>query len=99
MQNQKSSTSLAATPAVGVEAAYQHYWLKNLRSSAVYSYAAVNNTAFFASAAPGTYNPRNVHWFQLDLEPLWVPQYWGRVSLRLGDGAERVKSKCAAHSI
>src|ERR1700704_6396022 len=27
----KSSTSLAATPAVGVEAAYQHYWLKNFR--------------------------------------------------------------------
>ena len=51
-----SSTSLKATPAVGVEAAYQHYWLKNLRSSAVYSYAAVNNTAFFSSAAPGTYN-------------------------------------------
>ena len=51
-----SSTSLKATPAVGVEAAYQHYWLKNLRSSAIYSYAAVNNTAFFSSAAPGTYN-------------------------------------------
>jgi hypothetical protein len=41
---------------VGVEAAYQHYWLKTLRSSAIYSYAVVNNTAFFASAAPGTYN-------------------------------------------
>lgn len=52
----KSTTSLKATPAVGVEAAYQHYWLRNLRSSAVYSYAAVNNTALFASAAPGTYN-------------------------------------------
>ena len=52
----KSSTGLAATPAVGVEAAYQHYWLKRLRSSAIYSYAAVDNTALFASAAPGTYN-------------------------------------------
>jgi len=52
----KSATSSKATPGVGVEAAYQHYWLKNLRSSAVYSYAAVNNTAFFASATPGTYN-------------------------------------------
>ncbi|HET7208610.1 MAG TPA: DcaP family trimeric outer membrane transporter [Terriglobales bacterium] len=51
-----SSTGLQATPAVGVEAAYQHYWLKTLRSSAIYSYAAVNNTAFFVSAAPGTYN-------------------------------------------
>ena len=44
---------LVATPAVGVEAAYQHYWLKNLRSSAIYSYAAVNDTDL---AAPGTYN-------------------------------------------
>ena len=52
----KSTTSLKATPAVGVEAAYQHYWLKSLRSSAVYSYAAVNNTALFASTTPGTYN-------------------------------------------
>jgi len=51
-----SSTSLKATPAVGVEAAYQHYWLKKLRSSAIYSYAAVNNTSFLVSATPGTYN-------------------------------------------
>lgn len=51
-----SSTGLKATPAVGVEVAYQHNWLKTLRSSVVYSYAAVNNTALFASAAPGTYN-------------------------------------------
>jgi hypothetical protein len=52
----KSTTSLKATPAVGVEAAYQHYWLRNLRSSAIYSYAAVDNTALFAAATPGTYN-------------------------------------------
>lgn len=51
-----SSTSLKATPGVGVESAYQHYWLKTLRSSLVYSYAAVNNTALFSSAAPGTFN-------------------------------------------
>ena len=44
---------LEATPAVGVEAAYQHYWTKTLRSSAVYSYAAVNDTD---RAAPDTYN-------------------------------------------
>lgn len=51
-----SSTSLKATPAVGGEAAYQHYWLKNLRSSLFYSYAAVNNTSLFAAATPATYN-------------------------------------------
>ncbi len=44
---------LEATPAAGVEASYQHYWLKKLRSSAIYSYAAVNNTDL---AAPTTYN-------------------------------------------
>lgn len=48
-----SSTALKATPAVGVETAYQHYWIKTLRSSAFYSYAAVNNTTL---AAAGTYN-------------------------------------------
>jgi hypothetical protein len=44
---------LEATPAVGVEAAYQHYWFKKLRSSAIYSYAAVNNADL---AAVTTYN-------------------------------------------
>jgi len=48
-----ASPHLEATPAVGVEAAYQHYWQKTLRSSAIYSYAAVNNTNL---AAPTTYN-------------------------------------------
>ena len=65
----KSSTSLKATPAIGVETAYQHYWLKNLRSSAVYSYAAVENTTFFASRAPGTYN----HATYLASNVIWNP--------------------------
>jgi hypothetical protein len=47
------TTHLVATPAVGIEASYQHYWTKRLRSSAIYSYAAVNNTDL---AAPDTYN-------------------------------------------
>jgi len=44
---------LEATPALGVEAAYQHYWRKKLRSSAIYSYASVSNTDL---ALPKTYN-------------------------------------------
>jgi hypothetical protein len=48
-----TTTHLVATPAVGVEASYQHYWFKRLRSSVFYSYAAVNNTDL---AAPTTYN-------------------------------------------
>jgi len=47
------SPHLEATPAIGVEGAYQHYWRRTLRSSAIYSYVAVNNTNL---AAPTTYN-------------------------------------------
>ena len=55
---------LQATPAIGVEAAYQHYWLKRLRSSAVYSYAAVNNTVLAPGTTynHGTYTATNLIW-------------------------------------
>lgn len=55
---------LEATPAVGVEAAYQHYWVKRLRSSAVYSYAAVNNTLLAAATTynHGSYTAANLIW-------------------------------------
>jgi hypothetical protein len=55
---------LEATPAVGIEAAYQHYWLKRLRSSAVYSYAAVNNSDLAASTTynHATYTGTNLIW-------------------------------------
>jgi len=48
-----TSPHLEATPAVGVEGAYQHYWAKTLRTSGFYSYAGVNNTD---RAAVTTYN-------------------------------------------
>ena len=64
-----SATSLKATPAVGVEASYQHYWQKTLRSSAIYSYAAVNNSNFAQTASSsfipynhGTYTGTNLIW-------------------------------------
>ena len=47
------SPHLVATPAVGIEGDYQHYWLKTLRSNAIYSYANVTNTDL---APPRTYN-------------------------------------------
>ena len=49
---------------MGVEAAYQHYWLKTLRSSAIYSYAAVNNTNLSAATTynHGTYTGANLIW-------------------------------------
>ena len=58
------SPHLQATPAVGVEASYQHYWLKRLRSSAVYSYAAVNNTDLAKSSTynHATYTGTNLIW-------------------------------------
>jgi DcaP outer membrane protein len=47
---------LKATPDVGVDAAYQHFWKKTLRSSLVYSYAAVNNPMVSAFVPATTYN-------------------------------------------
>jgi DcaP outer membrane protein len=59
-----TTAHLEATPAVGVEAAYQHYWAKGLRSSAFYSYAAVNNTNLAAATTynHGTYTGANLIW-------------------------------------
>ena len=59
-----ASPHLEATPAVGVEAAYQHYWRKTLRTSAIYSYAAVNNTDLVAASTynHATYSGANLIW-------------------------------------
>jgi hypothetical protein len=59
-----SDPHLQATPAVGIEGAYQHYWKKSLRSSAIYSYAAVNNTDRAATTTynHGTYTGTNLIW-------------------------------------
>jgi len=54
---------LQATPGVGVVTAYQHYWLKTLRSSVTYSYAAVNDTDRATSVYNhGTYTAGNIIW-------------------------------------
>jgi hypothetical protein len=50
------SPHLKPTPDAGVDAAYQHYWKKTLRSSAVFSYAAVNNPPVSAFVPATTYN-------------------------------------------
>lgn len=55
---------LRATPAIGADAAYQHYWTKTLRSSAVFSYAGVQNTHYLP-ANPynhSDYSAANVIW-------------------------------------
>jgi DcaP outer membrane protein len=55
---------LQATPAIGIEAAYQHFWTPRFRSSIVYSYAAVNDTDLAAAATynHGTYTAANLIW-------------------------------------
>jgi len=55
---------LQATPAFGGEASYQHYWSRTVRSSAVYSYAAVNNTdrAPVTTFNHSTYTAANLIW-------------------------------------
>src|SRR6516164_10736527 len=55
---------LEATPGFGIDGAYQHFWLKKLRSSAVYSYAAVNNTDLAAGTTynHATYTAANLIW-------------------------------------
>ena len=54
---------LEATPSVGVVTSYQHYWLKTLRSSVTYSYAAVNNSDRATSVYNhGTYTSSNIIW-------------------------------------
>lgn len=59
-----TNSKLEATPAVGVEGSYQHYWTKKLRSSAFYSYAAVNNSNFAPGTTynHGTYTGGNLIW-------------------------------------
>ena len=62
----KSDTDkhLKATPAVGADVGYQHYWSKTLRSNAVFSYAAVQNTSFVPGKTynHGDYSAANIIW-------------------------------------
>jgi Porin subfamily. len=59
-----SQPHLKATPAVGSEASYQHYWSKTLRSNLVYGYAQVQNTNFQPGSTfhKSNYTAGNVIW-------------------------------------
>jgi hypothetical protein len=87
----KSTTSLEATPAIGVEAAYQHYWFKRLRSSAVYSYTSVDNTSFYSAvAAPynhATYTAANLIWNPLGSLNVGAEFLYGWMMLQNGQSA------------
>jgi DcaP outer membrane protein len=62
---------LKATPAIGLEVAYQHYWMKALRSNIIYGYAGVENTNFVQP--PGvTFNPFN-HSNYSAVNVIWRP--------------------------
>lgn len=93
-----SSMSLQATPAVGVEGAYQHYWLKTLRSSAIYSYAAVNNPSF-ASATNfnhSTYTGSNLIWNPIGSLNVGAEFLYGWTMLQSGQKANAPRIQFSA---
>ena len=55
---------LKAVPLTATYGAYQHYWLKNLRSSAVYGFAQVQNTDLQTGSAfhQSNYSAANLIW-------------------------------------
>ena len=55
---------LKAVPLTATYAAYQHYWLKNLRSSAVYGFAQIENTDLQTGSAfhQSNYSAANLIW-------------------------------------
>jgi hypothetical protein len=59
-----SNPHLKATPEFGTEVGYQHYWTKSLRSSLVYGFAQVQNTAFQPGSTfhKSDYTATNVIW-------------------------------------
>ena len=89
-------THLVATPAVGVEASYQHYWYKRLRSSAIYSYAAVNNTDL---AAAKTYNHATYTGTNLIWNPGGSLNVGAEYLIWLDNVAKWPISECAPHPI
>ena len=89
---------LEATPAVGVEAAYQHYWLKKLRSSAIYSYAAVNDTDLAASTTynHGTYTGANLIWNPIGSLSVGAEFLYGWIMLENGHSANAPRIQFSA---
>jgi DcaP outer membrane protein len=60
----KDTTQLKAVPLTAVYGAYQHYWTKQLRSSAVYSFDQVENTPLEPGSTyhQGNYSAANLIW-------------------------------------
>jgi hypothetical protein len=93
-----ASPHLEATPAVGVEGAYQHYWSKGLRSSAVYSYAAVNNTDLAATTTynHSTYTAANLIWNPLGSLNVGAEFLYGWTMLKNGQRANAPRVQFSA---
>jgi hypothetical protein len=55
---------LQATPDIGIESGYRHYWTQTLRSSAIFSYAGVQNTNLTPNTTynHGVYTATNLIW-------------------------------------
>jgi hypothetical protein len=93
-----TSPHLEATPAVGVELAYQHYWRKSLRSSAIYSYAAVNNTdrAALTTYNHSTYTGSNLIWNPIGSLNVGAEFLYGWTMLQSGQKANAPRIQFSA---
>ena len=60
----KNSTELKALPLTAIYGGYQHYWVKQVRSSAVYGFAQVENTPLEPGSAfhRSNYSAANIIW-------------------------------------
>ena len=78
---------LKATPAVGAEAGYQHYWNKSLRSNLVYGYAQVQNTEFQPKSTyhKSEYAAANLIWNPFGSLNVGAEFLYGRQVLKSGE--------------
>jgi hypothetical protein len=93
-----TNSKLEATPAVGVEGAYQHYWMRKLRSSAIYSYAAVNNSNFapVTTYNHATYTGGNLIWNPNGSLNLGMEFLYGWKMLQNGEKADAPRIQFSA---
>ncbi|HET8924112.1 MAG TPA: DcaP family trimeric outer membrane transporter [Candidatus Acidoferrum sp.] len=77
---------LKATPALGAEAGYQHYWNKSLRSNLVYGHAQVQNTGFQPKSTyhKSEYTAANLIWNPFGSLNVGAEFLYGRQVLKSG---------------
>ena len=78
---------LKATPAVGIVAAYQHYWTKTFRSNLIYGEALVTNTAFQPNTTfhKSQYGSANLIWNPFGSLEVGIQYHHGWKELKDGE--------------